>query len=132
MADDVALDLGAVAERIDARRPVWESMGWYVGDLSWKQPGWPHQPHPTEAATPEDYSVGVRVTRPDGEEVVWMVVFDGRFDSEAIGGWADLTLWDSRHPEDVIDDAPDLPDVNAVDALLDRVELRLATTAAGK
>jgi hypothetical protein len=107
-----ALNLDLAARAMDARRKAWAEHGFEVGALTWRDRarGWPWQlVNRVDAADPD--SVGFRVRKGSAEGAV--VLFRG--------GWADTEWWSGNPADDPEVGAPDIPDLAALNALLDTV-----------
>lgn len=111
------LDLDAAASALKSRRDVWTQEGFEVGPLTWRdQAGpWPWMLNTLRSDIRDPFSVGIEIKHANIEGRV--VLFRG--------GWADVELLDVRRIDEVIDEAPNVPDLKAFDEVLDHFSARL-------
>jgi hypothetical protein len=108
------LDLDAVGAALEERRQGWETAGFTVGMLTWRDEAapWPQELIHDRSKVSDPDSVGVVLRR--GADEAEIVVFRG--------GWADLSwLRASNQAAGVQMTAPPLPHFEAISRMLDEL-----------
>jgi hypothetical protein len=102
-----AIDLDAAAILLDRRVTAWRSLGFNVGQVTWRDQGdgWPPVLKTVRAEAVRADSIGIAVRRNSQEGEV--VLFDG--------AWCDLSFWSGDTADSPVQEAPGYPDGLSLD-----------------